>query len=87
MKLTNTLITVSLAILISACTVGPSDQFGRATLKTEDGKICVKQKVTGSQIPTRICGTPEEMALLEAKSQQMMRGMHQKAQIKMDSTL
>jgi len=78
MKLKSKIITVSLAIFISACAVGPSDKYGRATVATEDGKICKKQKVVGSQIPTRICGTPKTMALLEARSQDLMKRMSRK---------
>ena len=82
MKIIINLVVTSFVILMSSCAVGPNDKYGRADLNTEDGRICIKQKVTGSQIPTRICGTPEEMALLEARSQQLMRRMHNKNQQK-----
>jgi len=78
MKLKNKIITVSLAILISACAVGPSDKYGRDKLATEDGRVCIKEKVVGSQIPKRVCGTPEEMAMLQKKSEELMRRMQRK---------
>ncbi len=78
MKIITNLVVISAVILLSACAVGPSDQYGRDDVATEDGKICKKQKVIGSQIPKRVCGTPEEMALLEAKSAELLRRMSRK---------
>jgi hypothetical protein len=78
MELKRKVIITSLVIFMSSCAVGPNDKYGRATVATEDGKICKKQKVVGSQIPTRVCGTPKTMALLEARSQDLMKRMSRK---------
>jgi hypothetical protein len=78
MKIITNLVVTSLVILISSCAVGPSDKYGRADLATEDGQVCKKQKVVGSQIPTRVCGSPKTMALLEARSAELLRRMSRK---------
>jgi hypothetical protein len=78
MELKSKLLITSLVIFISSCAVGPSDKYGRDKLATEDGRVCIKEKVVGSQIPKRVCGTPEEMAMLQKKSEELMRRMHRK---------
>ncbi len=78
MKIITNLIVISLTILISSCAVGPNDKYGRADLATKDGQVCKKQKVIGSQIPKRVCGSPKTMALLEARSTELLRRMSRK---------
>ena len=53
------LCTVLLVILASGCT-------SAAALKASesDGKICKLEKTTGSNIATRVCRTPEQIAYL-----------------------
>ena len=64
------LCTVLLVILASVCT-------SAAALKASesDGKICKLEKTTGSNIATRVCRTPEQIAYQEKLSQEAMREM------------
>ncbi len=82
MKLITKLVVTSLVPLLSSCAVGPNDKYGRADIKTEDGQVCKKQTVVGSRIPTRVCGTPKTMALLEARSLELLRRMSRKPNYK-----
>lgn len=61
---------VLLVILASGCTSASALKASES-----DGKICKLEKTTGSNIATRVCRTPEQIAYQEKMSQEAMRGM------------
>lgn len=59
---------VTLAIiLISGCSSSSQQQA------SNDGLICKMEKPTGSNIATRVCRTPEQIAALEKEGQKGVR--------------
>ena len=61
---------VLLVILTSGCTSASALKASES-----DGKICKLEKTTGSNIATRVCRTPEQIAYQEKMSQEAMREM------------
>jgi len=61
---------VILILLASGCTSASGLKASES-----DGKICTLEKTTGSNIATRVCRTPEQIAYQEKISQEAMRDM------------
>ena len=64
------LCTILLVILASGCTSAAA-----LNASESDGKICKLEKTTGSNIATRVCRTPEQIAYQEKLSREAMREM------------
>ncbi|MCF7518647.1 MULTISPECIES: hypothetical protein [unclassified Pseudoalteromonas] len=58
---------ILLAVLMSGCASSSDEQA------SNDGLICKREKPTGSNIPTRVCRTPEQIAAMEKESKEGIR--------------
>lgn len=79
MKQLITIIT-ALGILIttSGCETTSNRFNSKANVASTKDRICIREKKTGSYIPTVTCGSPEEIAAYEARSKGFIDNMHRK---------
>lgn len=58
------------AVLLVACTTAANPDATGMSAAAEDGKICKRMPVMGSNFPKTVCSTAEEWAAFEAQTRE-----------------
>lgn len=65
----------AVALFLAACT--PNYGTAAASGASDDRRVCVREKVTGSHIPRRTCKTPEQIEAERERSKEAGRAIQE----------
>jgi hypothetical protein len=59
----------------AACATGAGEGAKTAATTADEGKVCKRMVATGSNMPQKVCYTPEEWAAIEKQGRQGVEDM------------